>query len=130
VVDRDRRDARVGIGRHEIVQERRDTLVDPVQDAAVDRRPGERGHHRFRYRLDVNRPLEPRAAEDIPDALLPGARDQERVQIGQRRRPEQCPLEQRGVQPGPGRCGGRRCGSPRARAHRSRQPAPARQQPG
>jgi hypothetical protein len=130
VVDRDRPDPGIGIARHEVVQDRRDALIYTIQDAARERRARERRHHRFRYRLDVGRPVEPRAAEHLCDALLAGARDEQRVQTWQCRRPIQRLVKERGVQAGhprPCQGGGRRLPWP-VRAHWTGRSAPARQQ--
>jgi hypothetical protein len=94
--------ARIGIGRDEAVEDRRDGLIDALQDALLDGGLGERRHHGLGQRLDVGRAVEPGAAEDLPHELLAVAGDQQGAQAGKGSRPLQGRLEQRGIEPAGG----------------------------
>jgi hypothetical protein len=105
VVDGDGAHARIGIGGHEVAEQGRDPLIDAFEDAAREGGAGERRHHGFGHRLDVDRTIEPRPAEHLADLLLPGAGDEQRVQVGQGCGPRQGLLEQRRIETGSLRLG-------------------------
>jgi hypothetical protein len=128
MVDRDRAHARIGVLRHEAVQERRDPLVDAGENAPRHRGAGERRHHRFGHRFDVYRMLEPGAAEGLGHVLRAIAGHEQRVQPSQCRRPRQRLLEQRGIQAGRARAGGRWSAPRGRRARRPERVAAERQQ--
>jgi hypothetical protein len=83
VADRDLPQARIRVAPHVLREERGDRLIDPREVAALDGDPDQRAHDALRDRLDVDRRVEPRAAEALLCLDHPVARDYQRLQLRQ-----------------------------------------------